>query len=392
MQKFVQRQLPMQQQHLGRDRGRHIGIAVAIAPDPRTEGQPARGRPDLRIMPAQRAQHVVLQTRQGIEERGVKIPKPGPRFIRHLRSRHSAAIRQPERNNLPLHPRRVRRFALQLGRITLAQDLRHPAQLGQERAAFRFRRMRGEDQLDAQAIEKRLHLRGGNALVLQLLDRGLDRFTDRLARAATFVIGLRAAAPAQQHDPEIFLGQIHQLEIESERHRLVDRCLRAEARDGFRELAGGVGVAFAARLGQGAQFFHRLESRPAFQLRDHPPERVAQETNLRAQRREILQRGGCEAEVRSGMWQETTATNAPPARTRKRKERVEDAFLRGGGASSVAARRRKRFTGAAWSGRTLCRPMFRLPDHRRDTTVSGGRFIPSCPSCTSLTKATLRHA
>ncbi len=35
---------------------------------------------------------------------------------------------------------------------------------------------------------------------------------------------------------------------------------------------------------------------------------------------------------------------------------------------------RKRFTGVDWSGRTPCRPMFRLPDHRRGGNVLDGEF------------------
>ncbi len=126
LQKFAQRQFPMQQQNLARDGGCDVRIAIAIAADPRSKSEPARRWPHFGIITLQRAPHVVLQTRQRIEECRIKIPKAGARFIGHLRPRHSAAIREPERNDLAFHLRRVRRFAVHVRRMALAQDLRHP--------------------------------------------------------------------------------------------------------------------------------------------------------------------------------------------------------------------------------------------------------------------------
>ncbi len=171
---FRESQLPMQQKHLGGDGCGDVRIAIAIAADPRAKRQPALRRPDLRKIPGESARHVHLQTRERVEKRGVEIPKAGPRFIRHLRLRDAAAIGQPERSDLAFDLGGIERFGLLLRELTATQDLGEALQLRQQRAALRFGRMRGEDQLDLQAVDERLHLCVGRAGLLQLRDGGGD--------------------------------------------------------------------------------------------------------------------------------------------------------------------------------------------------------------------------
>ena len=86
--------------------------------------------------------------------------------------------------------------------------------------------MGGEDKLDPEAFDKALHLLGTHPSGLELHHGCVDGFADRAA--AVLPEGVGHPASAQQYDAEILLGQIHELKVEGEGHRLVECLLRVE--------------------------------------------------------------------------------------------------------------------------------------------------------------------
>ena len=291
----------MQQEDFRRDRPRYPGIAVAVAADPRPKRQPTPRRLDRGIMPPERTLHVGMQTRQGFEQRRVKIPQPRLRFIRHLRPGRAATIGQPQRGDLPLDTfgLQQRGIGQQRGLRAQPQDLAQSAQLREQGSPLRFRRVCRKHELDHQPVHQGLHRGRTHSASFQFDHRRFNRFTHRRARRAFFAAG--SASLAQQHDAKILFGEVHQLEIERERHRLVKRLGRTQLRDPRRQTTRRFLVTRTPGLGQLSQGLDGGEGLRPLQSGDHAAERAAERTHLGSERGDFV---GRDRERRRWFWHE----------------------------------------------------------------------------------------
>jgi hypothetical protein len=95
------------------------------------------------------------------------------------------------------------------------------------------------------------------------------------------------APSSQQHDPEIFLREIHEFEIQRERHRLVERFPCTQGRHGDTELFLGSAFSRPTVFRQTPDRLHRVERLPTFQSRDDAPQGIAERPNLRSKKRDL---------------------------------------------------------------------------------------------------------
>jgi hypothetical protein len=172
-----------------------------------------------------------------------------------------------------------------------------------------------EHKLDAHPVHEPLHLVGPYARRLELRRRGLDGLAD--GQPAVVAEGAGGAAPAQERDPEIFLGQVHQLEVEREGHRLVEGRPGIETRDGFGEEPFGVGVVRAARLGKLSKGLNRVEGLRALDPRDDAAERRTQPADLRPKGRHVAHRLGHAFGSFAGHSGPTRWSHAPRLKSKK---------------------------------------------------------------------------
>jgi len=241
-------------------------------------------------MPRNRALEISVQLRDNVEQRRIEIPQPRARLVRDFRSRHAAAVGEPERCDFTLDRPGIERgrIARELGVGALAEQFAEAFQFREQRAALRLGGMRREHELDRHAIDDRLDRRGVGALFLQRQNRGLDALADRRCCLVAQPCG---AAAAQEHDAEILLGEIHELEVERKRHRLVERIGRRERRDRGGEFFLRRAIAGAAGLRKLAERLDGVEGLASLEARDHAPERGAERADFGAKLGELVQRG-----------------------------------------------------------------------------------------------------
>ena len=258
---LLDRKLPVKQQHLGGRRGGDARVAIPVAADPRTERQPPPRRADPRIVEGQRPLQIPLQPWDRLIEDDVQIPKSGAGLIRHLRARGPAAVGEPERSDFAFDRFQVDQGSVHLrfGPAAPPQEGPQPRKLCKQGPPLRLGGMRRENKLHPQPVDQPLHFLRTDPARLELNHRGLDRFADR-ARLAQ---DAQRPAPAQQHDPEILLGQVHQLEIKREGHRLVERHRRIEGRDHRSQAAFRTGLPRPPGLGEPPERFHPFKGFPS---------------------------------------------------------------------------------------------------------------------------------
>jgi hypothetical protein len=98
----------------------------------------------------------------------------------------------------------------------------------------------------------------------------------------------RRSASPQQRNAEIFLREIHQFKIQSERHRLIEGICWRQRRNFGRERASRGIVAGSSRFGALAQQLDSLKRLGSFESRDHPTQRTAERPHFSAQSRHFL--------------------------------------------------------------------------------------------------------
>ncbi len=147
---LLQRQTAMQPQRLGRHVGGDVGVAVAVAADPRGEGQEAVGRTQGRVMPGQRGLHVAVDGRQRVPQGCVEVEEAGAYLVGDGRPRGAAAVGDPQQGHFgcDLVDERLTLARQQVAHVQLGQRGGDAAQLGQHGAALGLGGVGGEDQLD----------------------------------------------------------------------------------------------------------------------------------------------------------------------------------------------------------------------------------------------------
>ena len=218
-----------------RDVRRHEGITVAIPAHPRTE---AEERGHVERMPRE-----VLGERAA--ERGVHLRHGLPdarhdrqaavHLVEHGRPRGAEELRLPDHGQLVPHVGVVRRpFPWQqVVAIEIAQPVTQAPELRTDGPPLGLARMGREDEVDAQAAERLLHVVRREPQRLQFGDAGGERFTERL--------GGPVPLPLPEHaDALTVLGDVHEVEVDAEGTGHEFRVTRSEARDaGGERLLGG---------------------------------------------------------------------------------------------------------------------------------------------------------
>ena len=153
--------------------------------------------------------------------------------------------------------------------------------------------MRREHQIDQHRVNQPLHSRGIHPAFFEFQHRGLDGLANRTGFGG---FGLRAEtrrpAAAKQQDAEIFLGQIHQLEIKREGHRLIERLLRSKRCHRLPKCGGCGVITGATGLGERAQLLDRRQGGRTFQPGDHPAQRRSQSADFSPELGKFFERGG----------------------------------------------------------------------------------------------------
>ena len=157
------------------------------------------------------------------------------------------------------------------------QQARDALLLAQDRAARRLVRVRGEDRLDAQALQQRQHLLERQAGLLELVDGVFHAARLGLGAVAEEIL----AAPA---DAVHLLGDVDRLEPHRERALEVARHGRGTTLDARRELGAGGLVAVAAADREGPVVLDEVEQRLAALLAQHLADQPAEQVHVLAQR------------------------------------------------------------------------------------------------------------
>jgi hypothetical protein len=142
-----------------------------------------------------------------------------------------------------------------------------------------------KDKFDAETVDQALHLGSLHACRLQLHDGRLDRLADGLA--AVLAEHARDPPAPQQDDSEVLLRKVHQLKVEREGHRLVERRLGIKIRHRICQQALRAGVVGAPRLCQAPEEFDRVECAAPLDACDDLAKRHAEGPDLRPQRRHV---------------------------------------------------------------------------------------------------------
>ena len=240
-------------QRFRRHRRRHVRVAVAIAADPRPEGQKRRHDDRrVRIDGGDRRFQIAIDPWHDVDERCGDIDEIGPHLVQHGRRHRPDFVRAPQFGD------RAGEAAAGIGGfarqrrplVEIAQDREDARQLGDDRPTTGFGGVGRQHGPHQRPIEHRLQAGGIEARRRE--PRG--RFADGAAAPAGFV---RFASP---NAPDAFavFGQVDQLKIERE---------GADERIGFAgaERIDQIGQRFARPAFAGAKRLGE-RSRPLFAL------------------------------------------------------------------------------------------------------------------------------
>ena len=208
----VDRLLAEPVERLAGDVGGHVGIAVAVSPHPRPEGEEGRHVVELPRIPFGEA-----AAERFVDPRH-RLPQP-----RHERQPAFDLVedtrpRRPEKGGLPEDRQLAADIGLdpgafageEIGPIKLLESVAHPPQLRADRAPFRLAGVGGEDELHREPLERGGDVGGAEAERLQLADRRSRGFGGRFRVAIAF--------PFPQHPNALpVLGDVGEIEIDRER-------------------------------------------------------------------------------------------------------------------------------------------------------------------------------
>ena len=188
--------------HVGGD----VGVAVAVAADP---GAIAEKRPDLEaFVRVARGQHILelpIERGRDLEERALERLQPRTHLVGRRRANAARLVAAVERDDrlaqlLGAAPLGVDPGARIVERVERGRDV---AQVIEDGAAARLRRMRGQDRHDEEALQKRAHLVGRDLGAAEVGAQGGDGAIGRRARAI---------APAQDAHAMLLLGAVDEVE------------------------------------------------------------------------------------------------------------------------------------------------------------------------------------
>jgi hypothetical protein len=239
-------------------------VSVEIAADPAAEAQ---------RQPCVRETLAILghEPRRDVEQALFEEPVSLPDLVAHARPLHAHLVRQPESGHLLGD--RVRQLATpargQVGRVELGEVAGDPQVGRQVRAPRRFGGVRRQDELERDLRSDVLDT--GRA---QLRERRLER----LARRPLFAFVLAPAAHAM-----VLLGDVRELEVHRERAQHLALAVEVERANRVVQLVPR--RALPGRPGEGADPLLADEELLALLLDENTAEDVAQQPDVRAQRR-----------------------------------------------------------------------------------------------------------
>ena len=175
----------MRRERLERHGGRHVRVAVAVAADPRAEGQQRRhDRRLVRVGLRDSRLEVAVERGHLVGERRLEEDEPTAHLVEDRRRHGAQLVRAPQllhgRQQPPARPGHGAGQPRAL--VELAQDGEDARELLERRATARLRRMGGEDEPQLGAPQQHAQLRGARALAAP--------------GAARRRAGIRAAGPA----------------------------------------------------------------------------------------------------------------------------------------------------------------------------------------------------
>ncbi len=273
---LLQGQAAVKAQGLDGHVGGDVGVAVAVAADPRGEGQEVVGRAQGGVVLGQRVGHVIVDGGQHVPQGVVEVEQAGAHFVGDGRAGGAAAVGDPQQGDFGRQPFH-QRGALgreQVAHVEIGQGGGDAAQLGQNGAAFGLGGVGGEDEVDAQAVEELAHLELVNAGAVEGGHSVRHRFGHGLR------VGV-ALPLAQDADAVLLFGQVDQLEVGGEAAGDEFGFGRVELADdgGQASVDGRVGL-HAPGLGQGADALFQLEDLDARLPPDDVAEDVAEEVDV----------------------------------------------------------------------------------------------------------------
>jgi hypothetical protein len=269
--------------------GRDVGIAVAVAADPRThlqERRQRRGRGTGARLARENLGDVLLhfghQTRDAVQERGAVIGQRVFDLVDHHQPRVAQHARLPQRGHAGAQLRRVV-VALARGhrQVTLGQQAGDLALGVENRLALDFGRMRGQHRHDQRLVQEIAQLLAGHAGGVDGLQRA--RQAARLRRRSGQRMHAAAAVVV------LVFGDIGQMrEIAERPHHGIGLVARQPLEQAVEFRAGGA-VVLAAEAHRGlADRFHQFEGGVAFLFAHAIAEQTAQEADVLTQRQVVV--------------------------------------------------------------------------------------------------------
>ena len=279
--------------HLERLRGDRRGdarVAVAVAAHPRAERQQRRhadllagvGLLDRRLELAVELGHDPVQRRGEVDEPGVDLVERGGGGGAHLvgapQLLDRAGDRAPGGRLVAGHGRAL---------VEVAQAGEDARELLDRRAPPRLGRVRGHDEPQLGALERRAQLVRGRAALGEVADRVAQR-------AGARRVAEPALAPAQAPDALVVLREVEELEPTRERAHQHLGVVERQRGDELLELASGGVLARARALAERGGALVEVHRIGALARRQDGGEQLAQERLVVHERApaEVAQRGG----------------------------------------------------------------------------------------------------
>ena len=208
----VDRLLAEPVERLAGDVGGHVGIAVAVSPHPRPEGEEGRHVVELPRIPFGEA------AAERFVDPGHCLPEPRHERQPALDLVEDTRPRRPQKGGLPEDRQLAADIGLdpgafageEIGPVELLEGVAHPPQLRADRAPLRLAGVGGEDELHREPLERGGDVGGAEAERLQLADRRGRGFGRRFRVAITFPF-------PQDPDALPVLGDVGEIEIDRER-------------------------------------------------------------------------------------------------------------------------------------------------------------------------------
>ena len=148
----LHREAAVQPQRLRGHLCHHRGVTVAVAADPRGEGEPAGRRAQAGKVLGQRAREIGAQARQRVPEYRLHEVEPRAHLVGHRGPGGASPVGEPERGDLRSEGSGVGGTLVGQALLVVqpAQELAHPLELGQHRAPLRLGGVGGEHELDVE--------------------------------------------------------------------------------------------------------------------------------------------------------------------------------------------------------------------------------------------------